>query len=791
MLNRLSCCLALVAASVLVVAAQQPVINYVYDDLGRLIGVIDANGDSAVYHYDAVGNVTSIDRYTSSQIAVIAVSPSHGPVGTTVTIRGSGFSTTPSSNTVSFNGTGATVSSATATQLVVTVPTGATTGAVGVTSPVGTASSGSPFVVTTNLAPTITGFSPTTGLAGTAITVTGTNFDTLLPNDRTRVNVAYAQLSSGTTTSVTGTVPGSTGSGRISITTPYGTATSTGDFIIPPTPYTTADVAAATRIPFATATTVSVQTVNNIGLLLFDGTTGQRVSVRGTNGLTGQTFGCDVFANLRNPNATTLTSPTCMEGSGFVDATALPATGTYTILVDPWSTATGNLTLTLYDVPPDASSTITPGGSAVTLSTTTPGQNGTLTFSGTAGQRVFLKGTNGITGYVFGCDVNVSILNPDGSQLAAPTCMEGSGFIDVTTLATTGTYTVKIDPVDIANGSVTLSLYDVPADPTTTIAAGGSAVTVTLSTPGQNAALTFSGTSGQRVALKGTNGLSGFYLGCELNTSILNPNTSTLAAATCMEPSGFIDVKTLGSAGTYTIVVDPVGVATGSLTLTLYDVAADTTGTITAGGSAVTVTTTTPGQNGTLTFSGTTGDRISLRGTNGMTGQVPGFGCEVYASILNPDGTVLASERCMEGSGFIDLKTLGATGTYTITVNPADIAAGSVTLTLYSVPADSAATLTIGGSAATLTTTTPGQNAAATFSGTATQQVTVHVTISSMTLYTVKLLKPDGTVLASTFRADVSFNLPTQTLPSTGTYTIVVDPDGANTGSITVNVTNP
>ena len=667
-----------ICLSTAVLAGQAP-INYVYDDLGRLIGVIDQSGNSAVYHYDAVGNVTSIDRFTPSQIAVIVVAPSRGPIGTTVTIRGSGFSTTPGNNSVSFNGTSATVSSASASQLVVTVPTGATTGTVAVTSPAGSASSSSPFVVTTSLTPTITSFSPTTGLAGTSVTITGTNFDTLLPNDRTRFNVAYAQLTSGTSTSLTGTVPGSTGSGRISVTTPYGTVTSTSDFIIPPSPYGTADVATAARLPFATATTLTVGTANKIGLMLFDGTSGQRVSLRGTNGMTGQIFGCDVLVNLLNPNGTVLTVPVCMEGTGFIDATKLVAPGTYTVLVDPGGTATGNLTLTAYDVPADAAGTITAGGSAVTLSPGTPGQNGKLTFSGTAGQRISLKGTNGLSGQVLGCDVNVSILNPDASQLVAPACMEGNGFIDVTTLPSNGTYTIKMDPVDAATGSLTLTLYSVPAD---------------------------------------------------------------------------------------------------------------TTGSITAGGSAVTVTSTTPGQNGTLTFSGTSGQRISLRGTNGMSGQVA-LVCDVNVTILKPNGTALAPATCMEGSGFLDVTTLDATGTYTVKVDPTDAATGSVTLTLYDVPADPSASVTVGGSSTTLTTTTPGQNATVTFSGTASQQVTVHVTNSSMGWVTVKLLKPDGSVLTSTLQFLSSFDLSTQTLPSTGTYTILIDPDVTNVGSITINVTTP
>jgi hypothetical protein len=301
--------------------------------------------------------------------------------------------------------------------------------------------------------------------------------------------------------------------------------------------------------------------------------------------------------------------------------------------------------------------------------------------------------------------------------------------------------------------------------------------------------LTFSGTAGQRISLKGTNALSGQVIGCDLNVSILNPNGTTLATATCMESSGFIDVKTLPSTGTYTIKVDPVDIATGNITLTLYNVPADPTPTMTPGGSAVTVTTSTPGQNAAPTFSGTAGQRISLNGTNGLTGQV--IGCDVNVSILNPDGSTLAAPTCMEGSGFIDVKTLPSTGTYTIKVDPLDIATGSLTLTLYDVPADPTTTVTIGGSSATLTITTPGQNATATFSGTASQQVTVHVTNSSIGWMTVKLLKPDGTVLTSTHNFDSSFNLSTQTLPSTGTYTIVVDPDGARTGSVTVSVTNP
>ena len=56
-------------------------------------------------------------------------SPVSGTVGTTITITGANFdSTTPSNNVVTFNGIPATVVSSSTTQIVTTVPTGATSG---------------------------------------------------------------------------------------------------------------------------------------------------------------------------------------------------------------------------------------------------------------------------------------------------------------------------------------------------------------------------------------------------------------------------------------------------------------------------------------------------------------------------------------------------------------------------------------------------------------------------------------------------------------------------------------
>lgn len=82
-------------------------VQYVYDELGRLVAVIAPSGDAAAYSYDAVGNLLAISRYTATTVSVIEFTPNAGPTGSSVTIYGTGFSTTPSQNTVTFNGAGA------------------------------------------------------------------------------------------------------------------------------------------------------------------------------------------------------------------------------------------------------------------------------------------------------------------------------------------------------------------------------------------------------------------------------------------------------------------------------------------------------------------------------------------------------------------------------------------------------------------------------------------------------------------------------------------------------------
>lgn len=102
-----------------------------------------------VYPFSAVGADIPSGGIIVTSPTISSAAPSSGAVGDTVTISGTNFDTVAANNTVSFNGVQATVSAATATSITTTVPAGATTGPITVTTANGTATSSTNFTVTT------------------------------------------------------------------------------------------------------------------------------------------------------------------------------------------------------------------------------------------------------------------------------------------------------------------------------------------------------------------------------------------------------------------------------------------------------------------------------------------------------------------------------------------------------------------------------------------------------------------------------------------------------------------
>lgn len=347
-----------------------------------------------------------------------------------------------------------------------------------------------------------------------------------------------------------------------------------------------------------------------------------------------------------------------------------------------------------------------------------------------------------------------------------------------------GPYQVEIDPSNTTSGTVTVQLFAV-VNTTGTIVPYGLAQTFSTTVPGQQARVTFTGVAGRRYTLFGER-LSAS--GCLLfPLRILKPDqTTNLANDSTCGPTLLLESPVVTQGGQHTVVVDPNYTDTGTVRLTLYDVDDDTTQAITPDGPAVTAGLTV-GQRAHFTFTGIAGRRYALRGE-----RLSGSGCIFGLLRINQptSGTLPPNGDTCGTNPFLETNVVTDPGTHTIVVDPTSTSTGTVRLTLNEVDSDVTGTLVIN-DPATPVSLTISQVAQLTFAGTQGQQVTVRLTGNTMGYTTVVLKKPDLTTLTSTATSGTNFNLSTQTLPTTGTYTVLINPDGMATGSINVRVTSP
>jgi RHS repeat-associated protein len=524
-------------------------IQYVHDALGRLEAVIDPLNGTAVYHYDAVGNITSITRTAAGALSVIDFSPINGAPGTVITVYGTGFSTTAHSDAVSFDGTATTATSATATSLTVTVPAGATAGPVKVTVGSGSAQSTQDFNPT-SLAPSIASIIPDVVTVGTSVTVSGTNFQTDASLDRVNFGNQLGTVSAASATSLSALVPTNAASGHVYVSTPYGEAIA--DVYVPPNGYTPSQVAYTSRTTLGTEQSVTVPPTGQIGLVLFDASVGQQV----TASLTGnQTESMALYA----PNGSLVTS-TQPGTEPILDDVTLADSGTYMILLSGTSGGTGKLGVFLAS--PDLTATLAPGSASAPFTTTAPGQVIRVAVPISAGQRVSVEVSGG--SFAAGCDLELVLLDPTGATVDGPLCAGKTAYFDAATFASAGTYSLLFAPAAVATGALTLSVFEVPPDATASLTVGGGAGQLSITTPGQNGQATFPATSGEKVTVSATSP----FATCCSQIALLAPNGGLLKQ-TKLDPNATIGPLTLPSTGSYLLVVDPAGPQTGSVSLTV------------------------------------------------------------------------------------------------------------------------------------------------------------------------------------------------------------------------------
>jgi len=603
---------------------------------------------------------------------------------------------------------------------------------------------------------TVSGFAPKAGAAGTVVTVVGAGFNPTPSLNTVTFNGVAATVTAATAGQLTVVAPTAT-TGPISVR--VGTVTKTSADV-----FTYSSV--ATNAP--TITSVAPLCLN----------AGATLTIGGTN------FDTTAGATRAELNVTAL--PTGAVTSTSVKATVLSVATTGPVRV---VTARGTATSSQYvTVLPDglscatnytATTILQPGGAAATVSTTSSAKRAVVAIPVNGGDYVSLDfnsfALNPPASETRLEYLSFTVIEPGGAQIATGTLSDGVRTILFPPAPRAGVYSVVLHNAG-GTFSGTAQVRRAPS-----LTPDGSAWAITSIPAGLVPRATFQANAGERFGLGVTN--------------FSTPGANALLAAEIVSPDG-VKVGTLGAqpGDNWYSTTDVTAPITGTYGIRVLYPAAGTSATIWLSRDAVgTITPNTPvsatvaraGQNRIYTFNAQAGDTFSVALAN-VVMAAPNTTQGLSVTALDPNGaeygrTVAPSSVYLP----VEIGPVQAPGLHTLRVEavapggPLTSATGSGTVIL-SRPASG--TMTVDGTAPTLTAPLAGQSMVAAFAGRAGEDIGIAITNLAfqppeLNSVEVTLVKPGGQSLylgeASLSSQGRTFRVNTDI---TGTYLLKVRP---------------
>jgi YD repeat-containing protein len=523
-----------------------------------------------------------------------------------------------------------------------------------------------------------------------------------------------------------------------------------------------------------TPTSVSLRNGQN-GRFTFSANAGDYFAFE-IGGLTSTPAGRQMNYKIYRPDGTLHTSYTLAAGMSFT-MNNVPATGVYTLFIDPQYGATTNITVMASTS--GANTVVVDGPIQPRSNAAIPGSFNYFAFYGTAGESLGIGisnvvAQNATAGYGW---AGVYIRKPDGTVLVSPGCTFSTGCdINLTNLPQTGIYTFGIQSPNMENEPRLQLSFNVKISRDLVVPLTANTPTTMMLGSGQNGRFTFSGAAGDYMGVQ-IGAPTTVPSGRLVTYTIFKPDGTTLAS------SGGISGRTytlhnLPATGTYTLLVDPQHGA--SATVIAMIVPSNSAAAVIDGTSINISNAQVPGAYDYFTFSAQAGENVGI-GISNMVAVNPLYGF-VGVYVRKPDGSLLKDSTCSYDNGCeFNLTNLQQTGIYTlifVSPNPDNEPKLKLSFTA-TVSRDQVTVLTTGISSA-ISITRNGQNGRLTFAGTVGSAATLQVTGISTTptgrSVSLVVYKPDGSTLSSASATGSSHTFNLTNLPATGTYTLFVDP---------------
>ena len=686
--------------------------------------------------------------------SITSLSPTTGAVGASVTIAGSGFGSTQGTSTVKFNGTTATtISSWSATSIVATVPTGATTGNV-VVNASGVNSNGVSFTVVA--APSITSLLPTSGAVGASVTITGTNFGATQGSGSVSFNGTTAvSITNWSAASIVAIVP---------------TGATTGNVVV------NASGVNSNGVSFTVVAAPSITSLSPT-----TGAVGASVTIAGSG------FGSTQGTSTLKFNGTTATSITSWSATSIVATVPTGAT-TGNVVVNGSGVNSNGVSFTVLAAPSITS--LSPTSGAVSASVTITGTNfgatqgsGSVSFNGTtaasitswsAASIVAIVPTGATTGNVV---VNASGVNSNGvsfTVVAAPSITS----LSPTTGAVGASVTISGTNFGATQGSGSVSFNGTTATSITNWSATSIVAIVPTGATTGNVVVNASGVN--------SNGVSFTVVAAPSITS-LSPTTGAVGASVTLAGSSFgstqgtSTVKFNGTtatsitswSATSIVATVPTGATTGNVVVNASGVNSNGIGfTVVAAPSITSLSPT----------SGAVGASVTIAGAN--------FGATQGSGSVSFNGSTATSITSWSATSIVVIVPTGAT-TGNVVVNASGVNSNGMSFTVVTAPGITSLSPTSGavGASVTITGTNFGSTQGAstvTFNGTTATTITSWSATSIVAAVPTAATMGNVVVTVSGLASNgVSFTvLPTPTIssvsPTSGTDGISVTITGTN-----------